>query len=255
LVSPTAGQAVNVRWRTVPESSALTRTMRERTLVLVRAPAFNQSAYRFFANNAANNTDVGAALTASQDQAATLTSDGQDFRLRLLIHVSDAQLAVSGQNFKLQIASKVGGSCDTNMATTDESYSDLSPSSGTIRYYDDTDSAKTDGADLTTNGNDPVHAPSHNTVEQDYEEANNFTDTVALIPAGEDGEWDFSIVDFSAADSTTYCLRVLEAGGTLLTTYTVVPEFTTVPENPILLFGLSPVFLGILRKLKKGRNA
>jgi len=242
---------VEIRWGS--NRAVESRTAHQRTLVMVKVPAFNQSAYRFFNNDADNDTDVGAVL-ADRDTPATLTSDGQEFRLRLLIHVSDAQLALNGQNFKLQIASKVGGACDTNMATTDESYSDLSPSSGTIRYYDDTDSNKTDGANLIANGNDPTHS-TDNVVEQDYEEANNFTDTVALIPAGEDGEWDFSIIDFSAADSTTYCLRVLESGGTLLTTYAVVPEFTTVPENPILLFGFSPVFLGILRKLKKGRNA
>jgi hypothetical protein len=250
LVSPAAGQAVNVQWRTVPESSALTRTMRERTLVLVRAPTFNQSAYRFFNNDADNDTDVGTTL-ATQDNPATLTSDGQDFRLRLLIHVSDAQLAASGQNFKLQIAER-SGTCDTGFSG--ESYSDLSTSSGDIRYYNDTDSNKTDGANLTANANDPVHAPSHNTVEQDYEEANDFTNTVALIPSGEDGEWDFSIVDFSGAANTTYCLRVQEAGGTALTTYTVVPEFTTVPENGLLMLGLSPILAGMIGRLRKRKR-
>jgi len=214
------------------------------------ASIYTQSAYRFFNNNTANSTDVGSAL-ATQDNAATLTSDGQDFRLRLLIHVSDAQLAASGQNFKLQIAAR-SGTCDTGFSG--ESYSDLSPLSGDIRYYDDTDTAKTDGANLTANVNDPVHAPAHNTVEQDYEEANNFTNTVAAVPSGEDGEWDFSIVDFSAADNTTYCLRVLRLDGTLLDTYTVIPEFTTVPENSILLFGLYPLFLKALKKFRKKAN-
>lgn len=36
VINPTAGQAVNIQWRVVAETSALTRTMRERTLVLVR---------------------------------------------------------------------------------------------------------------------------------------------------------------------------------------------------------------------------
>jgi hypothetical protein len=219
------------------------------TVAVHPEPLFNQSAYRFFINDADNDTDVGAVL-ANRDTPATLTSDGQDFRLRLLIHISNNQLGLSGQDFKLQIASKVGGSCDTNMATTDESYSDLSPSSGTIRYYDDTDSAKTDGANLIANTNDPIHG-SDNVVEQDYEEANNFTNTVVAIPVGEDGEWDFSIVDFSAANNTTYCLRVVDSGGTVLTTYTVVPEFTTVPENPFLLGSLGLLLLRFLKRKKK----
>ena len=95
---------------------------------------------------------------------------------------------------------------------------------------------------------------SNNVCQKDYEEANNFTNTVAAIPSGEDGEWDFSIVDFSAAEDTTYCLRVVESDGTVLSTYSVVPEFTTVPENPILLFGLYPLFVGIIKRFKKKKD-
>ncbi|MBI4100843.1 hypothetical protein HY439_03875 [Candidatus Microgenomates bacterium] len=216
------------------------------------APTFTESAYRWFANNDVDSTDVGAAM-AGADTAATLTSDGQQFRLRLLLHVSD-DLVANGKNFKLQIATKVGPDCDTNMGTTDESYSDLSPSSGDIRYYDDTDSSKTDGANLTANANDPTHS-SDTIRNQDYEEANNFTNTVSEVLTSQDGKWDFSVTDFSAADNTTYCLRVVESDGTLLTTYTVVPEFTTVPENPIMLFGFGALVFGIIKKLRRRKSS
>ena len=252
IVNPNGSQDVDFRWH---GSATHDRIAHSRTMVLLsQAPAFAQSAYRFFNNDADNDTDVGAVL-ADRNTAATLISDGQDFRLRLLIHISNGHLAASGQNLKLQIATKVGGNCDTNMSTTDESYSDLSASSGDIRYYDDTDSNKTDGANLIANVNDPTHSdPAHNTVEQDYEEANNFTNTIAAIPSGEDGEWDFSIVDFSAADNTTYCLRIVESGGTVLNTYTVVPEFTTVPENSLLLFGLYPLLSGLLKRIRNKKR-
>ena len=64
-------------------------------------------------------------------------------------------------------------------------------------------------------------------VNQDYEEANTFTNSVAAIPAGQDGHWDFALVDNSAPEATTYCLRAVKADGTLLDTYTVIPELTT----------------------------
>lgn len=136
-VSPGANEAVEVQWR---NDDTVSRTAHERTLVLIQAPKFNQSAYRFFNNNTGNGTDVGAAL-ADQDTAATLTSDGQEFRLRLLIHISDAQLALNGQNLKLQIAVR-SGTCDTGFVG--ETYSDLATATGDIRYFDDTDAAKTD---------------------------------------------------------------------------------------------------------------
>ena len=110
-----------------------------------------------------------------------------------------------------------------------------------------------DGAALTANAQDPDHSVLTR-VNQTYEEANNFTNSQVAVGVGEDGKWDFSIVDFSAADSTTYCLRVVESGGTVLTTYTVVPEFTTVPENGLLLLGLAPMLMGMIGKFRKRRS-
>ena len=211
---------------------------------------YDLSTYRFFYNN--NSTDVGAVL-ANQDTAAGMTSDGQVIRMRLQLHIGGSQLASSGDNFKIQIASKVGGTCDTNMGTTDESYSDLSPSSGNIRYFDNNGGGVTDGAALTNNTNDPTHG--HTNRNQTYEEANNFTNSQAIIGAGEDGKWDFTIEDNAAADNTTYCLRVVRSDNSVLETYTVVPEFTTVPENPLLLLGLYPLFNKLIKRIKKKKKA
>jgi len=211
---------------------------------------YNLSAYRFFNN--ADSTDVGSVL-ANQDTAASMTSDGQVIRLRFLIHVGGNQLGVSGENFKIQIAQK-SGTCDTSFSG--ETYTDLSPSTGTIRYYNNTGVGVTDGAALTANGNDPTHGdPAHTVRNQTYEEANNFTNSQLAISAGEDGKWDITIEDNSAADSTSYCLRVVNSSGTFLDTYTVIPEFTTVPENPILLLGLYPLFLKALKKFRRRRSS
>ncbi len=180
-------------------------------------PAFEQSAYRFFANT--NSADVGSAL-AVQDSAATLATTGDAFRLRTLIHVSDAPLRPSLQDFKLQFAEK-SGTCDTSF--TGESYADVT--GATVIAFNN-NATPADGDNLTANASDPTHG-GHTIVNQDYEEANNFTNSVAAIPAGQDGKWDFSLIDNGATANTSYCFRIVEADNTQLSTYTVIPEVIT----------------------------
>jgi len=214
---------------------------------------FQQSAYRWFSN--LDSTSVGPYIV-NQDTAMTsdqTPAQGTAFRLRILIHIGSNALASSGQDFKLQIAEKVGVDCDPDMEETDESYDDLLTSTGAIRYWNNT--SATDNAALTVSGDDP--SDDHTKVTQTYKDLDasddniNFTNSVGEVPVNQDGEWDFAIVDNSASESTTYCLRITEADGTLLDTYSVVPEFTTVPENPLLLFGLYPLVAGFLKKLRR----
>lgn len=157
---------------------------------------------------------------ANQDTAYTLTSTGQDFRLRMLLHVSTNFLPTGEQTLKLQFATK-SGTCDT--AYSGESFNDVATGSGNIRYKDV--SGKSDGDAYTTNGSDPTHS-SDTVTGQTYEESNNFT-TTSRLESGTDGKWDFSLVDFSAPASTAYCFRVVTSGGSAIGTPDVVPEITT----------------------------
>ncbi|MBP9816454.1 MAG: hypothetical protein KBD05_00250 [Candidatus Pacebacteria bacterium] len=182
-----------------------------------QSPTFEQSAYRLFGNT--NTTDVGSAL-AAQDTNATLASSGDAFRLRTLLHVGAYQLSQSAANFKLQYAVK-SGTCDTSF--TGETYADVTGATP-IAFNDN--ASPTDGAALSANANDPTHS-GHTIVNQDYEEANNFTNSEGAIPSGQDGKWDFSLIDNSAPSSTSYCLRIVKSGGVPLDTYTVIPEVTT----------------------------
>ncbi|MCX7997204.1 MAG: glycoside hydrolase [Patescibacteria group bacterium] len=179
------------------------------------ASAYEQSAYRFFVNT--NSTDVGSPLAAA-NSPATLTTKGDQFRLRMLIHITGANLAVSGQNLRLQFAERGGGSCSspagawtTVGATTD------------IAWYDNTTPA--DGAGLTANANDPTNA-GFTIVNQSYTESSPFTNNQSAINIDQDGKWDFSLRDYGATGSGTYCFRITQASGTLLDTYTVYPEIT-----------------------------
>jgi hypothetical protein len=181
---------------------------------------YTQSAYRFF--NSLNSTDVGTPL-AAQDTTAVLNAGGDEFRLRLLIHVADADLASSGQNFKLQFAGRGTNAC-SNPNGTPSSYTDVT--TGTIIAYNNLVAGVSDGDALTTNTNDPTHA-SDTIRAQTVEEGNNFTNSQAAIAVGEDGLWDFALVDNGAPAATVYCMRVVEADGTPLSTYDVYPQITT----------------------------
>ncbi len=134
----------------------------------------------------------------------------------------DLKLAeLMATEFKLQFAER-SGTCDTGFVG--ETYSDILASSGAIRFYDNTIPLDEDA--LTATSTDPTHG-ADTIVNQTYEEANTFTNSEATIPAGQDGKWDFALVDNSAPGSVTYCFRVVESDGALLDTYTVIPEIIT----------------------------
>lgn len=179
------------------------------------------SGYRFFNND--NSADVGSALAALNTNA-TAPAAGTIFRLRLLLHIPYYTLASSGETFKLQYAAVGTDSvCDVNF--DGESYSDVS-TTGDIKY--DTTNSPADDATLTANGSDPTHG-SDTVTAQTYNEANNFTNSVATITANRDGLWDFAlVVDSGAPASSLYCFRVFSTtDSSILDSYVVIPEITT----------------------------
>lgn len=207
---------------------------------------YNQTAYRWFDND---NAVTVTTAKAANNTTATAPAAGTVFRLRMLIHVSGQQLAISGKNFKLQFAAVGTDSvCDVNF--DGETYADVS-TTGNIKY--DTGNTPADGDNLTANGSlDPTHG-SDTKVSQDYEEANNFTNSVAAIPQNQDGLWDFALtVDSGAPADTKYCFRVYNVSDSnILDTYTVIPEITTVPENWWVLLGVLPLMLVFIKWRRK----
>jgi len=176
-------------------------------------PVFSQEDYRF---GQPNGLDIDYTGAPAENNPYTTTGTGDDFRLRMLIHVADTELSVSGKDFKLQFGEKTGATC-----TSGVSWGDVATASGVIRYFDG--AGRNDGDNLIGNAGDPDHG--HTVVNQDYEEANNFTNSVAAIPAGQDGLWDFSLVNNSAVGGKRYCFRAVEADGTLFANgYNQYPE-------------------------------
>lgn len=214
-LKPTSNERIYSTWYAATPDDLFGRPIAPKT--------FEQAAYRFFAN--ANSTDVGSAL-AAQDTAATLASTGDAFRLRALLHVGVSDLFTSEGSFKLQFAQK-SGTCDTGFSG--ESYADVTGS--TVIAYNN-NATPADGDNLTANASDPTHS-GHTIFNQDYEEANNFTNTVAVVNTGEDGKWDFALIDNGASASTAYCFRVVKSDGTVLNTYTVIPQITTASASSL----------------------
>jgi hypothetical protein len=163
--------------------------------------------------------DVGSPLAAA-NSPGTAPAQGTAFRLRVLIHVSTSDLLQNDGNFKLQYAQR-SGTCDPGF--DGESYVDVTGATA-IRYYDNT--SGTDGMIISANQNDPAHGSDVIRL-QSYEEANNLTNGMSVIAVGEDGMWDFALVDFSAPASTTFCFRLVLSDGTPFAIYSVIPEITT----------------------------
>src|SRR3989338_9052737 len=194
-----------------------------------------QAAYRWFKN--VDSTNVGGAGPMSG--AVTALSTGTILRLRLLLHIGDKNLAISGQTFNLQYAARGSDNlCDTSF--TNETYANVT--AGTpIRF--NTANTAADGDALTANGNDPRHIGtttpvSDTVVNQSYEEANTFTNATASVLAGQDSMWDFALaINPSAPPNTTYCLRALKTGTTTFGTYEAIPQITTEQRTKLRIKG------------------
>lgn len=157
---------------------------------------------------------VGSAM-ATENTPATLRSANRDYRLRMLLGVSDATLAMD-TTFRLQFA-PLSGSCAAS------TYSDVT-SSSTMAYRDFYEI--NDGVAIVASANDPVDG-SNTTEGQSYVESNNFANDRTLLSPGEDGLWDFSLTDNGASANSTYCFRAVYSDGTQLDAYTYYPQITT----------------------------
>ena len=73
---------------------------------------------------------------------------------------------------------------------------------------------------------------------QDYEEANNFTNSVVAIAADELGFWDFSLIDNTAFDreAQTFCFRVARSNDVVLQ-IGIYPQIATAAVDDVLIQG------------------
>lgn len=94
-------------------------------------------------------------------------------------------------------------------------------SSSSINYYDNPTPAS--GSAISSIANDPTNG-GRTAVYQSYMETDPFTNSIAAIPSGQDGMWDFVLNLDTSAAGKTYCLRTVKSDGGLLDSYSYIPE-------------------------------
>lgn len=200
-----------------------------------------QVAYRWFANS---GTVAVSSAIGTQDNPALLTSANQQFRLRLLIYTPDSLTSTSFRDYKLQYVDPGTGTCAAPTGGTPSTWTDVPTSGGTtISFYNN--STPADGDNLTTNGSlDPTYQGL--TIRaQDYEEANNFTNSVSTIAGDELGLWDFSLVDNTTFDrvAQTFCFRVARSNDVVLQ-IGIYPQISTAAVDDVLIQGGTDILPG-----------
>ncbi len=165
----------------------------------------------------------GSALSDT-NTVPTIARNDLPVRLRYLLGATSNGKTVGAGSLtlKLQFAAKIG-TCDTLFSG--ESYADVSGST-LFSFY--TNSILQDG-DVTGNySNDPMYNSLGNVV-QSYESSGTMTNSTPLY-AQTNALWDISLTP-NLATNGSYCFRVVYSSGTLLDTYTYIPEITIPPNT------------------------
>jgi len=193
------------------------------TVYYTTPSSHNLAAYRWYSWNGSTESALAAQNTALSSSSI---GQGTEFHLRYLDNIGTSQLDLNGQTFKLQYAQRgTDNSCDTSF--TGETYTDVG-SGNAFNYYAST--MGSDGSSITDNGG--VTDGANTRVPEDLiESTSNYGNTIAAIPSGQDGLWDVALTNVSASGNTDYCFRVVKSDGSLLDTYTVIPELVTAPAS------------------------
>ena len=132
------------------------------------ASTFEQRAYGWFSNA---DSSIPGSILAAQDTTSTLSVAGAKFRLRLLILIGSSNLAIDGENFKLQFAGKGGGTCPSPSFA----YADVATSTA-IAFFQNSHASTTDAAPLGPHVEDPTDGGA-TIINQDYKEYRDFTNS------------------------------------------------------------------------------
>lgn len=174
-----------------------------------------QTNYRWYNNN--DSVQPGSAR-AAESTVTTAVEENEVMRLRTGLQVATGIMDVSTEAFKLQFASKIGGSCGD-----DESWSDVGGIGSGVAWRGFNNPSPANGAQISAS-----LLGTQNYARQTYQEDNTaFNNTAEINQATNRGEWDWTLQAFAATPNTTYCFRMIESGGASLDTYSVYPEAAT----------------------------
>lgn len=198
-------------------------------------PIYTEKAYRWYVNeDAITPTDpwpVGAEDVVENEpigsDSVTVKYNDQ-IRLRVGIQVENS--TSTADTFKLQYASTTAAGLCSALGN----WADVgSATSSTVwKGYDNGSVA--DGATLSSSTLTGIER------FESYEESNPTVATPAVIGIGEDGEWDYSLLQNGAEAGVDYCFRVVKSDGATLFGYDEYPRLTT--NDATETFTLSKLF-------------
>lgn len=175
----------------------------------------DQSAYRVYQN--ADSASPGAPV-GSTNQLSDIPGKGSAFRLRMLATVSVNQFLTGEFSYRLQVGERI-----TSCAAA--SYSDVTTSTGPIRFFDNPGVGNAVAAG--SSANNPVSANA--ITLQTYHE-NNPIGSFQNAPQGNDILWDFALYDADTTPNQVYCFRLVYNDGAPLEGYSSYPEVRTVGD-------------------------
>lgn len=167
------------------------------------------SNYRLYRN--ANSTTPGAPFAANSTPGQ-LDWSRQSFRMRMGIKTTQTtttpiDIRPNDAFIKLQYAVRSSSTCSAQ--TT--GFSDVTNNS-TIAW--NTNPSVSNGASIGSYTNDPI--VSGPIAYQNYRSSSGSFNNNTMIANGSTGMWDFSLKDYSMANNTSYCMRLVYDSGSAL---------------------------------------
>ena len=182
--------------------------------ISTQGPTFSQEDYRWYENF---DDETPTTSLAAENTPISAIAQSVTYRIRMNLELSNQNLPVSGQSFKLQFSTSTGGSwTDVGALASGEIW----------RGFDNPSGQATDGATITT-------LLSTSNVGESYEEENPSVVNPNAISTGQRAEWDWVVQDNVATADTTFYFRMVTADDTPLDSYTRFPQITTAP--PLVL--------------------
>lgn len=192
--------------------------------------ALVQNYYRWYANEddidptdpwplGGSNLGENTAITSSNEPPPP----GAVMRMRMTVRVDNGSLSAETRQFVLQY-----GERSTTCGAITEWYpiGDTASTTALWRGYDN--ASVVGGTELS--GNPPTGGDLNISVSDragTYEETNLTAPNPYKIGSGEDGEFDFVVENYNAAEQQAYCFRMVSDDGTPLDEYLFYPTVTT----------------------------
>ena len=193
-----------------------------------------KSFWLYVDNNAIKPTDIWPVGAASLGESTEMTATdgpmvtGGKIRIRMGLKITAASMPAGADAFRLEYGLRTTPSCSAISA-----WLPLGDVGSTTAKWRGANGTPADGALLSTDpptGGDLLLTGA--SVAGTYEEQNNSATNPYVAFPNDIVEYDWLVQDNGAVDKSSYCFRMVEVSGTLLTTYTTYPILRTVGYEP-----------------------